>query len=85
MTYDQPPTDAAPMAQHQAEQLDQLHQLDPIKGKKRGSGTPQPRDTRPSRWPLIVGAIIILDDGSACQVVALWPEPLCVPVPAPTP
>lgn len=83
MTYDQPATDAAPMAQHQAEQLDQLDQLDRV--KKRGSGTPQPRDTRPSRLPLIIGAIIILSDGSACQVVALDPQPLCVPVPVPTP
>lgn len=34
---------------------------------------------------LFVGAVILMDDGTACQIVALHPEPLCVPVSAQEP
>lgn len=35
------------------------------------------------RTALLIGMILIMDDGSACQIVAFGPDgqPLCIPIP----
>lgn len=57
--------------------LVQPEQIEPIRKRKRD------RDRYRMASPYVIGAIILLSDGSRCQIVQVEPEPLCVPVPPP--
>lgn len=58
-----------------------------VRKKRKRSGDGRQTQTMPNGTALFIGAVILLDSGDGqalpCQIVALEPEPLCVPVSPP--